>query len=95
MLYFMMFFLFLIIVVAPVIAGNKKIVQPLLKIINNAVGLASSSQLGLLQPLDAGLNDTVTFYTGSGLPGGYQSGTLPPYKVMYSSANVHDLKRGL
>ncbi|KAJ5606418.1 1-3-beta-glucan synthase component FKS1 [Penicillium lagena] len=43
----------------------------------NANGFMSGTKMGLLQPLDAGLNDTVSYYTGSGLPKGFHSSALP------------------
>ncbi|KKK27258.1 1,3-beta-glucan synthase component GLS2 [Aspergillus rambellii] len=57
-LYFAMLVLFLVLLIAPLIARNMSISLPTIP-------------MDLMQPLDANNNDTTTDYTGAGLPKGY------------------------
>lgn len=89
-----MLVLFVIILAAPLIARDLGLIKKFLIALRGSIGMSSPSHLGLLQPLDAGLNDTVSYYTGSGLPAGYHSSSLPPANQMYTG-NYNALKRGL
>ncbi|PTU18173.1 hypothetical protein P175DRAFT_0504075 [Aspergillus ochraceoroseus IBT 24754] len=53
-----MLVLFLVLLIAPLIARNMSISLPTIP-------------MDLMQPLDANNNDTTTDYTGAGLPKGY------------------------
>lgn len=57
-----MLVLFLILLIAPLIARNQNILKNF-----------KNFPMQLLQPLDAENNDTITGYTGSGLPPGMQA----------------------
>lgn len=74
-LYFAMLVLFIVLLVAPIILHNMtSISKPMLTSLWSAIGVngANSQMLYLLQPMDKGLNDTVSYYTGSNLPDGYK-----------------------
>ncbi|KAJ5814729.1 1-3-beta-glucan synthase component FKS1 [Penicillium riverlandense] len=94
-LYFVMLFVFLVVIVAPLVLGRMPTVsngflQTLRKAVGmEAPGFMSGTRMGLLQPLDAAKNDTGHWYTGSGLPPGFHSTHLPsptlpsdPYGVL-------------
>lgn len=59
-LYFAMLVLFLVLLIAPLIARNMNILKNF-----------KSFPMDLLQPLDVDNNDTTTYYTGAGLPAGF------------------------
>jgi 1,3-beta-glucan synthase len=72
-LYFFMLVVFVVLIAAPlVIRDLSSISYSIRHALYDAVGVKSGG-LGLLQPLDAGLNDTQSYYTGSHLPQGYKS----------------------
>jgi 1,3-beta-glucan synthase len=72
-LYFVMLVVFVVLIAAPlVIRDLSSISYSIRHALYDAVGVKSGG-LGLLQPLDAGLNDTQSYYTGSHLPQGYKS----------------------
>lgn len=68
-----MLVLFLALVIAPVIVRNMDLDTSLRKTLYDAIGVKSGNSMFLLQPLDKGLNDTQTYYTGSHLPKGFSS----------------------
>lgn len=73
-----MLLIFIVIVAAPVVLRNTNQLDSILSGgIWKSLGVASTTGIGLLQPLDRGLNDTVSWYTGSNIPKGYTSGTIP------------------
>ncbi|KAJ5777956.1 1-3-beta-glucan synthase component FKS1 [Penicillium odoratum] len=76
-LYFSMLVLFIILLVAPIILHNMESVsKSFLTSLWGTIGVSkdvSSQMMWLLQPMDKGLNDTASFYTGSNLPDGYPS----------------------
>lgn len=73
-LYFVMLVVFVVLIAAPlVIRDMSSISYSIRHSLWNMLGVKGSGGLGLLQPLDAGLNDTATYYTGSHLPAGYKS----------------------
>ncbi|KAJ6083968.1 1-3-beta-glucan synthase component FKS1 [Penicillium sp. IBT 16267x] len=74
-LYFAMLVLFIVLLVAPIILHNMtSISKPFLTSLWSAIGVngAHSQMMYLLQPMDKGLNDTVSYYTGSNIPEGYK-----------------------
>ncbi|OQD74519.1 hypothetical protein PENDEC_c010G03181 [Penicillium decumbens] len=72
-LYFFMLVVFVVLIAAPlVIRDMASISYNIRHSLYNAVGVKDGG-LGLLQPLDAGLNDTKGYYTGSHLPHGFKS----------------------
>lgn len=74
-LYFAMLILFIVLLVAPIILHNmSSISKPFLTSLWGKIGVngANSQMMYLLQPMDKGLNDTVSYYTGSNLPDGYK-----------------------
>jgi len=78
-LYFFMLFIFVVIIAAPIVLRNTGKLDSMLKdTLWNAIGVKDTKGLGLLQPLDHNLNDTVDWYTGSNLPKGYSSSSAPP-----------------
>lgn len=64
-LYFAMLVLFLVLLIAPLVARTIGISLP-------------EIPMGLLQPLDGGSknNDTITDYTGNGLPKGFHAASF-------------------
>ncbi|KAJ6051269.1 hypothetical protein N7460_001803 [Penicillium canescens] len=77
-LYFVMLVIFVVIVAAPIVLRNTKMLDSFLKdTLWGVIGVQKQGAIGLLQPLDHGLNDTVKWFTGSGLPGGYSSSAIP------------------
>jgi 1,3-beta-glucan synthase len=73
-----MLLIFVIIIAAPVVLRNTKQLDSILSGgIWDSLGVSSTDSIGLLQPLDHGLNDTVSWYTGSNIPKGYSSGSIP------------------
>jgi 1,3-beta-glucan synthase len=81
-LYFVMLFVFLVVIVAPLVLGRMSASKSFLTTLRDSIGMnkagfLSGTKMGLLQPLDAGLNDTVPYYTGSGLPKGFSSSAIP------------------
>ncbi|KAJ5086860.1 hypothetical protein NUU61_008167 [Penicillium alfredii] len=80
-LYFVMLVLFVVIIAAPVIVRHQNFLKSIFGgLWSSPLGLAQgdTSKLGLIQPLDSNLNDTVAWYTGSGLPGdGFTSSSVP------------------
>lgn len=72
-LYFVMLVIFIALIVAPVIVRNMDLDTSLRKTLYDAIGVKSGNSMFLLQPLDKGLNDTQTYYTGSHLPKGFSS----------------------
>ena len=77
-LYFVILVIFVVIIAAPVVLHNTGMLDSMLKdTLWNSLGVYSTSAIGLLQPLDHGLNDTVSWYTGSNLPKGYSSSSAP------------------
>ncbi|KAK9854006.1 Glycosyl transferase [Penicillium brevicompactum] len=77
-LYFTILVIFVVIIAAPVVLRNTKVLDSFLKdSLWNAIGVPDTNHIGLLQPLDHGINDTVDWYTGSNLPGGYSSASAP------------------
>jgi 1,3-beta-glucan synthase len=70
--------IFVVIIAAPVVLHNTGMLDDMLKnTLWPSLGVSSTTAIGLLQPLDHGLNDTVKWYTGSGLPKGYTSSAVP------------------
>lgn len=68
----------MVIIAAPVVLRNTAVLDSFLKnSLWDAIGVKDTTAIGLLQPLDHNLNDTVDWYTGSGLPGGYSSAAAP------------------
>jgi hypothetical protein len=77
-LYFVMLLIFVVIIAAPVVLRNTGSLDDILKKdLWKSLGVSKTNAVGLLQPLDHGLNDTVSWYTGSNIPKGYTSGTIP------------------
>ncbi|KAJ5415930.1 hypothetical protein N7465_004625 [Penicillium sp. CMV-2018d] len=77
-LYFVMLLIFVVIIAAPVVLRNTGSLDSILKNdLWKSLGVSKTNAVGLLQPLDHGLNDTVSWYTGSNIPKGYTSGTVP------------------
>lgn len=73
-----MLLIFVIIVAAPVVMRNTGQLDKILSGgIWDSLGVSKTDAVGLLQPLDHGLNDTVSWYTGSNIPKGYTSGSIP------------------
>lgn len=72
-LYFIMLVLFVVLIAAPIVVRNMNIDTSLRRTLYNAIGVKSGNSMYLLQPLDKGLNDTQTYYTGSHLPKGFSS----------------------
>jgi 1,3-beta-glucan synthase len=73
-----MLVIFVVIVAAPVVLHNTGMLDSFLKdTLWNTIGVKNTKAIGLLQPLDHGLNDTVDWYTGSNLPKGYTSSAIP------------------
>lgn len=73
-----MLLIFVVIIAAPVILRNTKLLDDTIKnSLWSSLGVSKTDAVGLLQPLDHGLNDTVSWYTGSNLPKAYTSGTVP------------------
>ncbi|PYH84167.1 1,3-beta-glucan synthase component GLS2 [Aspergillus uvarum CBS 121591] len=62
-LYFTMLVIFLILIIAPLVARNQNI------------NLGSSLPMNIMQPLDKDNNDTIASYTGKGLPIGFSGWT--------------------
>lgn len=84
-----MLVIFVVLIAAPlVIRDLKSISYSIRHALYEAVGVKSSG-LGLLQPLDAGLNDTETYYTGSHLPQGYKS----PHNSVTPTAGDYNFHR--
>lgn len=68
-----MLVVFVVLIAAPlVIRDMASISYSIRHSLYNIIGV-QNGMIGLLQPLDAGLNDTATYYTGSHLPDGYPS----------------------
>lgn len=73
-LYFIMLVVFVVLLAAPlVIRDLSSINMSIRKALWNAIGPNGQSSIALLQPLDAGLNDTKGWYTGSHLPEGWSA----------------------
>ncbi|KAJ5570539.1 1-3-beta-glucan synthase component FKS1 [Penicillium hispanicum] len=72
-MYFCMLVLFVILLAAPLVVHDLHIDKSFLKTLWDKVGVKSGNSMYLLQPLDHGLNDTQTYYTGSHLPAGYDA----------------------
>jgi 1,3-beta-glucan synthase len=69
-----MLVVFVVLIAAPlVIRDMSSISYSIRHSLWDILGVKGNGGLGLLQPLDAGLNDTATYYTGSHLPNGYKS----------------------
>lgn len=69
-----MLVLFVVLLAAPlVIRDLDSINTSIRKALWDAVGPNGHSTIALLQPLDAGLNDTKSWYTGSHLPQGWSA----------------------
>lgn len=84
-----MLVIFVVLIAAPlVIRDLKSISYSIRHALYSAVGVKSGG-LGLLQPLDAGLNDTESYYTGSHLPQGYKS----PHNSVTPTAGNYDFHR--
>lgn len=73
-----MLFIFVVIIAAPVVLRNTKKLDTLLsgQLWEN-LGVPSPDKIGLLQPLDHNLNDTVDWYTGTSIPNGKYSSSIP------------------
>lgn len=77
-LYFTMLLIFVVIIAAPVVLRNTGSLDSIIKNdLWKSLGVSNTNAVGLLQPLDHGLNDTVSWYTGSNIPKGYTSGSVP------------------
>jgi len=75
-LYFVMLFIFVILLVAPLIAKRMGKDQTINEALWKTIGVSkdvSDQMMFLLQPLDHGLNDTVSYYTGSQLGAAFQA----------------------
>jgi 1,3-beta-glucan synthase len=73
-----MLVIFVVIIAAPVVMRNTGQLDSVLKgDLWKSLGVSKTNAVGLLQPLDRGLNDTVSWYTGSNIPKGYSSGSIP------------------
>jgi 1,3-beta-glucan synthase len=73
-----MLLIFVVIIAAPVVLRNTNQLDSILKGgLWDSLGVSKKDAIGLLQPLDHGLNDTVSWYTGSNIPKGYSSGSIP------------------
>lgn len=68
-----MLVLFIVLLAAPIVVRNMDIDTSLRRTLYNAIGVKQGNSMFLLQPLDKGLNDTQTYYTGSYLPKGFSS----------------------
>ncbi|KAJ5732631.1 1-3-beta-glucan synthase component FKS1 [Penicillium malachiteum] len=82
-LYFSMLLLFVILVAAPLIVHNLGLDKSMLKTLFSSIGInGKNSMMYLLQPMDIGLNDTVSYYTGYDLPDGYSpvDNSATPYE---------------
>lgn len=82
-LYFAMLLLFIILIAAPVIVHNQNLAKSFLKGLWSSIGVngKNGGMMALLQPLDKGVNDTESYYTGSNIPKGYSptDNTATPY----------------
>ena len=72
-MYYCMLLLFVVLLAAPLVVHDMKLDRSFLKTLWNSVGVKSGNSMYLLQPLDHGLNDTQTYYTGSHLPPGFEA----------------------
>lgn len=73
-----MLFIFVVIIAAPIVLRNTKQLDKFLQEnLWKELGVPSPDKLGLLQPLDHNLNDTVDWYTGSKIPNGKYSSSIP------------------
>lgn len=91
-LYFLMLLLFVILVAAPLIVHRLELDKDFIhKTLWKAIGVKENGGItdGLLQPLDAGLNDTMEAYTGSHLPQGFYATDIPTPSA--GDANWHRL----
>lgn len=68
-----MLVLFVVLLAAPIVVRNMDIDKSLRLTLYNVIGVKNGNSMYLLQPLDKGLNDTQTYYTGSFLPKGFSS----------------------
>lgn len=75
-LYFTMLVIFIVLLAAPLIVKRMGYDQKINKSLWGVIGVSdkvSSNTMFLLQPIDHGLNDTATYYTGASLPAGKQA----------------------
>ena len=88
-----MCFVFVLIIAAPLIVHTTKNDKSFLKSLRGTIGVQGpqKAMMALLQPLDAGLNDTRSYYTGSYLPKGYSPSSASPLPV--TTGNYNDLRK--
>jgi len=70
-----MLVIFVVLIAAPLIVKRMGYDKTINKQLWDVIGVSqkvSSSTMFLLQPIDHGLNDTATYYTGSNLPKAFQ-----------------------
>lgn len=80
-LYFAMLVLFLVLLVAPLVARDMNVASSL-----KDLGIP----MRLLQPLDPNNNDTAAFYTGNGVPKGFRPISSGPFSsIIGASATVY------
>jgi 1,3-beta-glucan synthase len=90
-----MLVIFIVLLAAPLIVKRMGYNKDISQALWDTIGLKDSSKsptMFLLQPIDSGLNDTETYYTGTSLPAGKPaessianpttSGTYVPYKLI-------------
>jgi 1,3-beta-glucan synthase len=68
-----MLVIFIVLIAGPLIVKRLGMNKTISKSLWGTIGLTASSTsntMFLLQPMDSGLNDTETYYTGSNLPKG-------------------------
>lgn len=90
-----MLVIFIALIAGPLVVKRMGMNETISKALWGTIGLKDSSKGGtmfLLQPIDSGLNDTETYYTGTSLPAGKEaessianptaSGSYVPYKLI-------------
>lgn len=92
-MFYGMTFVFVLLIAAPLIVHTMGADKSFLKSLRGQIGVNADTPIkALLQPLDAGLNDTKSYYTGSGLPKGY-SEHLSASPLPVTTGNYNDLRK--
>ncbi|KAJ5976166.1 1-3-beta-glucan synthase component FKS1 [Penicillium waksmanii] len=93
-LYFVMLVIFIVLIAGPLVVKRMGYNSKISEALWDTIGLKDASKsptMFLLQPIDSGLNDTETYYTGTSLPGKpaessianpTTSGSYVPYKLI-------------
>ncbi|KAJ6171732.1 1-3-beta-glucan synthase component FKS1 [Penicillium chermesinum] len=90
-MFYCMVVVFVLLIAAPLIVHSMGADKSFLKnTLASSIGVKQGkNMMALLQPLDAGLNDTTTYYTGSHLPHGFSASPSPqPY-----TSGTYDARR--